>query len=294
MKKTLILMLALAAAPAAYAADTKGPLVHGHRGSRGTMPEDTIPAFADALRAGADALELDMDVTKDGVIVVSHEPNVTPALCLGPDGKKLEKPVPIRSLTLEELRKYDCGSLPNPKFPKQARVPGTPMPTLEEVFALVEGSTAPAAAAVEFNIETKIFPGDPRLSPDPETFAGLVMDAVRRHKMQRRVMVQSFDVRTLKAVKKLDRSVRTSQLTGENLLDIVPALKAAGTDIWSPDSKWVTPEAVLEAHEAGIKVVPYTINNVKEWDAAIAAGVDAIITDYPAALIDYLRAKKLR
>lgn len=293
MKK--LLLLALIAIPAAaLAAGTKAPLVHGHRGSRGTMPENTLPAFAEALKAGADVLELDLGITKDGVVVVSHEPNVTPERCLGPGGAKLEKPLPLRSLTLKEVKTYDCGTLTNPKFPRQAAVPGTTIPTLEEVFALVRTSKLPAAAKVEFNIETKIFPYDPDLSPAPAEFAALVVREVKRNAMGPRVMVQSFDVRTLKQVKALAPEIRTSQLTYEELLDIVPALQAALTDIWSPNYKWITAEAVKAAQKAGIQVAPWTINTPKEWDIAIAAGVDAIITDYPADLIAHLKAKKLR
>ncbi len=293
MKKILLLVL-IAIPAAALAAGPKAPLVHGHRGSRGTMPENTLPAFAEALKAGVDVLELDLGVTKDNVVVVSHEPNVTPERCLGPNGAKLEKPIPLRSLTLEELKKFDCGTLTNPKFPRQAAVPGTPIPTLEEVFALVRASKLPAAGKVEFNIETKIFPYDPELSPAPAEFAALVVQAVKRNAMGPRVMVQSFDVRTLKEVKALAPEIRTSQLTYEELLDIVPALQAALTDIWSPNYKWITAESVKEAQKAGIQVAPWTINLPKEWDIAIAAGVDAIITDYPADLIAHLKAKKLR
>lgn len=293
MKRIVFSALFLAAA-GAHAAGVKAPLVHGHRGTRGLRPENTLPAFNEALRVGADFLELDMDVTKDGVVVVSHEPKVTPERCLAPDGGKLQKAVPIRALTFAELRKYDCGSLPNLKFPRQVQVPGTPMPSLDEVFALVENSTYPAAANVGFDIETKIFPGRPQLAPAPAEFAELVLGTVKKHHMEKRVIVQSFDVRTLREIKKIDPSVRTSQLTNYDLLDIVPALKAAGTDIWSPNGAWLTPEALREAHAAGIQVVPWTINTPKEWDLAIAAEVDGIITDYPGDLIAYLKAKKLR
>ncbi len=292
--KRLALILMTACCAGAWAAGPKAPLVEGHRGSRGTMPEDTLPAFNEALRVGADVLELDMGVTKDGVVVISHEPRVTPERCLGPDGKKLEKAIPIHSLTYAELRRYDCGSLPNPKFPRQRQVPGTPMPTLDEVFALVENSTYPAAAAVQFNIETKIFPAEPGLTPPPAEFAALVADVIKKHHMEKRVILQSFDVRTLKAMKKLLPQVRTAQLTNDNLLDVVPALKAAGTDIWSPNSRWVTPESVMEAHDAGIEVAPWTLNTPAEWDMAIGSGADAIITDYPEDLVKYLKAKKLR
>jgi glycerophosphoryl diester phosphodiesterase len=290
MKKLLFISLVAACAPA-WAA---GPLVHGHRGTRGTMPENTLPAFEEALKAGVDVLEMDLGVTKDNVVVVSHEPNVTPERCLGPDGKTFEKPVPIRSLMLAELKKYDCGALANPKFPKQRAVKGTPIPTLEEVLTMVSRSKLPAARKVEFNIETKIFPYDPDLSPAPAEFAALVVGAVKRYGMGPRTIVQSFDVRTLKEIKTMAPEIRTSQLTYEELLDIVPALKAAGTDIWSPNYKWITAQAVKEAQAAGIKVAPWTINDPKAWDLAIAAGVDAIITDYPADLIDHLKEKNLR
>lgn len=293
MKKIFLLAL-ISCVPALYAQEARTIAVHGHRGSRGTVPENTLPAFEAALMAEADVLEMDLGVTRDGVVIVSHEPKVTPERCLAPEGKKLDKPVPIRSLTLAELKKYDCGTLLNPKFPQQIAVPGETMPTLAEVFAMVKASGYAAAAKAEFNIETKIFPYEPELSPAPAEFAKLVVDVVKKHGMEKRVMVQSFDMRTLKEIKKLAPAIRTSQLTYEELLDFVPSLKSAGTDIWSPNYKWITVEAVKEAQAAGIKVAPWTINTAKEWDLAIAAGVDAIITDYPAALVEHLQAKKLR
>lgn len=291
MKKIFFLALILAAPVWAVA---KGPLVHGHRGSRGTVPENTIPAFEAALMAEADVLEMDMGVTRDNVVVISHEPKITPERCLGPDGKALEKAVPIRSLTLAELKKYDCGTLLNAKFPQQLAVPGERMPTLDEVFAMVKASGYQAAPKVEFNIETKIFPSEPELTPAPAEFARLVLDVIKKHGMEKRVIVQSFDVRTLKEIKKLNPAIRTAQLTEASLLDVVPALKAAGTDIWSPNYLWITTGAVHEAQAAGIPVVPWTLNTKKDWDLALEAGVDAIITDYPAALVEYLQQKKLR
>lgn len=293
--RKILFCAAMALAVAAQAQETaRQLLVHGHRGSRGTRPEDTLPAFNEALRAGADVLEMDMGVTRDGVIVISHDPNISPVICLGPGGKKLDKPVPIRTLTLEEVKKYDCGSIKNPKFPEQVPAPGTRIPTLDEMFAMVEASTYAAAAKVQFNIETKIFLAEPRLAPPPAEFVKLMADVVRKHGMAGRVILQSFDVRTLKEMKKLAPEIRTAQLTSEELLDVVPALKAAKTDIWSPNHKWITPEAVKEAQAAGIQVAPWTLNDPEEWETAIAAGVDAIITDYPEKLIAFLKEKKLR
>ena len=290
----IIILLALISCVPAGAQEAGKIAVHGHRGSRGTVPENTIPAFEAALMAEADVLEMDMGVTKDNVIVVSHEPNIVPERCLDAEGNKLKKAVPIRSLTLAEVKKYDCGTLVNPKFPQQLSVPGERIPTLDEVFAMVKASGYQAAPKVEFNIETKIFPAEPELTPSATDFARLVADAVIRNGMEKRVMVQSFDVRTLKEIKKIAPAIRTSQLTYEELVDIVPALKSAKADIWSPNYMWVTRESIKEAQAAGIQVAPWTINTKKEWDMAIAAGVDAIITDYPEALVEHLKSKKLR
>jgi glycerophosphoryl diester phosphodiesterase len=268
--------------------------VHGHRGTRGTRPENTLPAFEEALRAGVDVLELDMAVTKDGYIVVSHEPRITPERCLAPDGTRIEQAVPIHDLTLAEVRRYDCGSLPNPAFSRQIPAPGARIPTLDEVFALAAASKHSAAAKVEFNIETKIYLSEPQLTPSPAEFAKLVAETVIRNEMEKRTIVQSFDVRTLREIKKIEPKIRTAQLTREQLLDIAPALKKAKTDIWSPNYQWITPDSVKDAHEAGIQVAPWTVNTPKEWDKVIADGADAIITDYPAELIAYLKTKKLR
>src|SRR5436190_1697999 len=102
--------------------------VHGHRGARARRPENTLPAFEYALSIGVDVLELDLQVTRDEQLVISHEPALLPTLCLGPGGGRLAQPVPIRSLSAEELRRYDCGAQVNPAFPRQRAVPGTPMP----------------------------------------------------------------------------------------------------------------------------------------------------------------------
>jgi glycerophosphoryl diester phosphodiesterase len=176
-------------------------LVHGHRGARAVLPEGTLPAFKHAIKAGADVLELDLSVTKDNVLVVSHDPVLRADLCKGPSSKAV-----IRKLTLAEVKQYDCGSLKHPDYPRQEQSPGAKIPTLEEVFALGAGN------GVEFNIETKIFARSPELTPSPAEFARLVVAEIRKHKLQSRVMVQSFDFRTLHEVKKLAPEIRLSAL----------------------------------------------------------------------------------
>lgn len=291
MKKILLPVLAVlfSAGAAAQAIE-----VQGHRGSRGTRPEDTLPAFEEALRAGVDVLELDLGVTKDNVVVVSHDQHVSQLICLDPEGKPIEKAPLINSLTLEEVKKYDCGTIKNAKFPKQVPVPGTRIPTLAEVFELAAASKHPGADKVKFNIETKIDPGQPGNSPAPAAFARLVVDLVRKYKLEARVIIQSFDYRTLAEVRKLEPKILKAQLTSDNLIAPKDAVNSSGAEILSPYSMWINKEMVEQAHKDNIQVVPWTLNTPAEWDAAIDYGVDGIITDYPADLIDYLKTKKLR
>src|SRR5271169_3664244 len=156
-------------------------LVHGHRGARAMRPENTIPAFEYAIQRGVDFLEMDVAVTKDNVLVISHDPHINAAICTGP-----HPGIAIHELTLAELRQYDCGTLKNPRFPKQQPVPGTRIPTLDEVLNLSRSSN------VQFNIETKSFPEHPELTPTPEIFAQLMLAQIRKHNVEARVIMQSF------------------------------------------------------------------------------------------------------
>jgi len=258
-------------------------LVHGHRGARAIRPENTIPAFEYAIKAGVDVLELDMAVTKDDVVVVSHDPVLNPEICKGPG-----TPRPIRTLTLSELRQWDCGGLRNPKYPKQTPMPGARIPTLDEVFVLS------SRGKFEFNIETKIFADHPEYTPSPEKFAQLVLECVRRHGLESRVILQSFDFRTLHVMKSLDPRIRLSALYEKGPDSFVDVARRAGAPIVSPEKDLVTRQKVKAAHAAGLQVVAWTANTRPAWDALVAAGVDAIISDDPAALIAYLKKKKRR
>jgi glycerophosphoryl diester phosphodiesterase len=257
--------------------------VHGHRGARAMRPENTLPAFEYAIAQGVDALELDMAVTRDNVIVVSHDPILEPPVCTGPAPKAV-----IRELTLAQVREWDCGAKQNPAFPKQQPVPGTRMPTLEEVFAL-----APKGKFL-FNIETKIFPQKPELTPSPEEFARMVLTAVRKHHLEARVVLQSFDFRTLIAMKELAPEIKLSALYEGPPKDFAAIGKEAVAGIVSPIARLVTPEQVKSAHAAGMEVLPWTVNTPAEWERLANAGVDGIISDDPAALIAWLKANGKR
>jgi glycerophosphoryl diester phosphodiesterase len=254
--------------------------VQGHRGARAVRPENTIPAFEYAIAAGVDGLELDMAVTKDNVIVVSHDPFLEAPICTGPKPK-----VAIHSLTLAEVRQWDCGAVRNPGFPQQRTIPGTKMPTLDEVFAL-----APKGSFV-FNIETKITPQTPDLAPSPEEFVRLVLEKIHKHHLESRVILQSFDFRTLHVMKQLAPEIKLSALVDGPSLNFVDIAKESGATIISPAFAFVTKEQVAAAHAAGLEVLPWTPNKPEDWDQLIAAGADGIITDDPARLIAHLKQR---
>jgi glycerophosphoryl diester phosphodiesterase len=226
---------------------------------------------------------MDVAVTKDNVLVISHDPHINPEICKGP-----HPGVAIHDLTLAELHEYDCGALKNPHFPKQQPVPGTRIPTLDQVISLSNGNQ------VEFNIETKSFPDHPELTPPPEEFARMLLDVIRKHKLESRVIVQSFDFRTLHAVKRLAPNIRLSALWEGASRPFVDIAREGEAGIISPLFKLVTPPQVKAAHAAKIQVVPWTADAPADWQMLIDAGVDAIITDDPAALIAYMKEKGLR
>jgi glycerophosphoryl diester phosphodiesterase len=269
-------VVALASATSLMGSNNKRILVHGHRGARARRPENTLPAFRYAIEQGVVA------VTKDNVAVVSHDPMINATICSGP-----KTGIPIHTLTLAELREYDCGAKQNPLFKTQVPVPGTRVPTLDEVFDLSRGTT------VQFNVETKIFADRPELTPGPEAFTQMILDLVRKHRIEKRVILQSFDPRTLRVMKKLDPSIPRAALfeTDREWPEVSSEFDAT---LMSPLYTLVTKERVSWAHSAGLGVVPWTVNKPEEWAKLVDAGVDAIISDDPASLIAWLKEKGLR
>lgn len=246
-------------------------------------PENTIPAFRYAIDIGADVLEMDVAVTKDNVLVISHDPHINPQICTGP-----HPGIAIHELTFAELGEYDCGALKNPHFPKQTPVPGTHIPTLDAVLSLSKGNQ------VQFNIETKSFPDHPELTPPPDVFARMLLDVIRKNGVESRSIVQSFDFRTLHAMKRLAPDIRLSALWEGAARPFVSIAEEAEAGIISPYFHLVSPDQVKASHAAKLEVVPWTADTPEDWQKLIDAGVDAIITDDPAALIAYLKEKGLR
>lgn len=255
--------------------------VEGHRGARWVLPENTIPAMRHAIEVGADVVELDLWVTKDDVLVLSHDGRLNPAFCEGPEGL----PRVVRELTLAEVKQYDCGAKANPDFPEQKAIPGTRVPTLEELFE--ELADVPH---VQYNVELKTSHDHPDWYPAPEVYAQLAVDTIRKHKMEKRVKIQSFDFRMLHAVKAIAPEIRLSALIGSGDESFVETSKRAGdAPTVSPNFRLVTPEKVREAHAAGLKIVAWTPNKLEDWKPLVEADVDAIITDHPGELVRYLK-----
>ncbi|HVN05723.1 MAG TPA: glycerophosphodiester phosphodiesterase [Bryobacteraceae bacterium] len=258
-------------------------LVHGHRGARAVLPENTLPAFEYAIGCGADAIELDVAVTRDDVVVVSHDPKLNRAICRAPEGPRL-----IRECTLEEVRRWDCGTLRNPRFRRQKPVPGARIPTLDEVLALSD------RGHFLFNIEIKSSPEHPAWSPAPQHFAELVWETIRRRRLEPSVMVQSFDFRVLHAMRKLAPALRLGALYVGRPKSLAAIAHQAGAGIVAPYHALVTPRQVLVAHTAGLQVLAWTANRPRDWKRLIAAHADGIITDNPESLLQYLRDRHLR
>ncbi|HSE79521.1 MAG TPA: glycerophosphodiester phosphodiesterase [Alphaproteobacteria bacterium] len=310
------LLAALAIASPAHALD-----LQGHRGARGLAPENTLAAFARALSIGVTTLELDIGLSRDGVVVVAHDSALNPDITRGPDGQYLAGPGPtIAALTLAEIKRYDVGRIkPGTRyaeqFPDQQPVDGARIPTLAEVFDLVRRSRN---QSVHFNIETKINPEKPELTESPEAMTDAVIKIVREAGMAPRVTIQSFDWRTLRRVQSLAPEIATVYLTIEsrsldNLrrglagaspwtagLDIddhggsTPRLvKAAGGAVWSPFFRNLTQALVAEATALGLKVVPWTVNTPEDMAHMIELGVDGIITDRPDRLREVAAARRI-
>jgi glycerophosphoryl diester phosphodiesterase len=258
-------------------------------------PENTLAAFEYAIEVGVDVVEMDLAVTKDDRIVVIHDLALNPHLCLGPKGKRIVGRHPVRGMALATLRGYDCGSLKNDAYPRQVPAPGQRIPTLEEVLELVAGADATdKARRIRLNLEMKSVPARKELSPPPEKFAGLLVKALRAGGMVERVVVQSFDHRCLAEVKRLEPKIRISALISKNLPDLPELARDLGAEIVSPNQDWITAPVVKALHAAGVRVIPWTVNTEKDWARMLEIGVDGIITDDPAGLIDYLRGRGLR
>lgn len=293
---TPFLWLMFAALPffACKSALPKGPVDvpagfdwQGHRGCRGIMPENTIPAFLKALEfAEVTTLELDLAVSSDKQLIVSHEPWFNPAICRLPNGdtipKRNETKHLIYRMTTSDLRAYDCGSWGNPRFPGQQPAKAY-KPLLREVVEAVRARYPEKAAAIRWNIEIKSQPEwDGLRHPPVEDFVRLVVAEVRSLGIEKKCVIQSFDVRALQALHRQAPELTLAFLI-ENISGFDTNIRKLGflPAIYSPYFQLVSKKLVHKCHAQGIKVIPWTVNDVPAMRGLIHLGVDGIITDYP-------------
>ncbi len=295
--------------------------VEGHRGARGLKPENTLPAFETALDLGVTTLELDLHLTADDVLVIWHDHLIKPNKCRldpmpgGPQAPDPDDPsvspqdLWIRHLTYAQVRQYRCDRNPNPdRFPLQDPGPTAlagddyRIPRLEDLFDFVERYAAAAdkppdrrenAARVQFDMETKRRPdlpetiGDGFNGRDPGLFERLLVQLIQDRGLVERSIVQSFDHRSLWAVRRLDPAIRLSALARAPMA--VKPLAAQGAAIYSPRGDFLTPSVVQEAHAQGLLVIPWTVNDPQEMRRYIEWGVDGLISDRPDLVLDLIR-----
>lgn len=315
MKRLAAAVASLLAAGSVAAFD-----LQGHRGARGLLPENTLPSFQRALELGVTTLELDIAVTKDGVLVISHDPALNPDITRDATGRFLEKRGPvIHSLNWGELQAYDVGRIkPGTdyarQFPDQQALDGMHIPRLADLFELVRRS---GDDKVRFAIETKLTPDNPQETPDPQAFAGAVVSEIRKAGFAARSQILSFDWRTLQVVQRIAPEIETVYLSIQRRVDNIGArrtegsqwtagfqfrdhgsvpkmIKAAGGRVWSAFFRDLDAQNVREAQTLGLKVLAWTVNDPVEMARVVGLGVDGLITDRPDLARKVLQERNIR
>lgn len=261
--------------------------IQGHRGARGLMPENSIPAFMRALEEGVTTLELDVVITKDKQVVVSHDPYMLSSICDKPNGepitKEEEPKLNIYEMDYAEVVGYDCGSRGNARFPEQVKTE-TAKPLLADVISMVEDHLRENnLPRVGYNIEIKSLESEYNVSqPEVDEFSELVLSVIRERLTNEHFTIQSFDFNVLKHLHKSNPEVRLVALV-ENAKGVEANLEALGftPEVYSPYYILLKKEDIDLIHEKGMKVIPWTVNDRKDMEQLVADGVDGIITDYP-------------
>ena len=259
--------------------------LQGHRGARGLRPENTIPAFMIALDSGVTTVELDLAITKDKQVIVSHEPWMSEEICLQPNGKPIKdgKKLNIYKMTYDEVKTFDCGSKGNERFPQQMKM-NVSKPLLVDVIVAIEDHIRSYTQyEVDYNIEIKTEEsGDDKFHPTPETFSDLVYNVLDQYLPMERVVIQSFDFRVLKYWHQKYPKVRLAALV-ENTKSVDANLDALGfkPSIYSPYFELLSKDRVKALQKQKIRVIPWTVNEEKDMKKMKEMGVDGFITDYP-------------
>lgn len=269
--------------------------IHGHRGCRGYLPENTIPAFYKAIDMGCHFLEMDVVVTQDKQVLVSHEPWLNHEICLDPDGQPLtidnEKNYNLYQMTYAQIKQIDCGSLGHPRFPQQ-RPMRTYKPSLRDTIRAMEQYTQQQGLLpISYNIEVKRLPQDDGIfHPDAIEFTTLIVDILREEQVLDRTMYQSFDIECMQTARHLAPNLRLSFLV-DNSKSIAENLDDLGfvPPIYGPYFKQIDPTMMRYAQDHNIQVIPWTVNEKADIYRLIKMGVNGLISDYPDRVVQVLQ-----
>jgi glycerophosphoryl diester phosphodiesterase len=287
-----LLVLTLAACNASKPTTTTVKANHldkqGHRGGRGLMPENTIPAMHNGIDLGVTTLEMDVVISKDNKVVVSHDIYFNENITTTPEGKYLTKAeAPKRllyTMPYDSIRKYDVGLKPHPDFPRQKKMAAY-KPLLSELLDSTEAYAKQKGQTIAYNIEIKSkAENDGKKHPPVEEFVDLAMKVIQQKGVQSRTTIQSFDPRALKVIhKKYPGTITSLLIEGNDRRSLEEQLKELGfvPSAYSPHFSLVTPELVKQCHEKNITVIPWTVNSLEEMKKLQQMGVDGIISDYP-------------
>ena len=261
----------------------------GHRGCRGLMPENTIPAMLNAIGLGVTTPEMDISISKDKKVFLSHEPFFNHEITTKPDGgfidEKSERSFNTYKMNYADIVKYDVGMKPHPRFPEQQKMKAV-KPLLSDVFKAVKEHMMTVRRPFPFyNIETKCLPAtDNKYHPKPGEFVELLMKVIKENEMEDHVIIQSFDFRTLKYLHQHYPKIKTAMLVeANNKSSFRKQIKDIGftPDIYSPEFPLVIADLIKDCHDLNMKIIPWTVNDKKKIDELKKMGVDGIITDYP-------------
>lgn len=307
VKVSRLALLGLAVAGVIMTANASAVELHGHRGARGLLPENTIAGFLEAIRLGVTCIETDIGLTRDGKLIIHHDRSLNTNIARR-DDRWIDAPVPLFSLNTGELEKYDVGRLKPgsdyaARYPRQRHIDGAKIPLLTDLISLPEIQSSPSIC---LNIEIKTSPLATAETAPPEKIVEALVALLDTHKFRKRVRVQSFDWRNLIHLRRMAPDVALSFLTAEqpwldNLLrssagsspwlagssleafagSVPKLIKHLGGKYWAPFHRDISAGDVAAAHAEGLHVIVWTVNDAADMDSALQMGVDGIITDYP-------------